>query len=134
MISLRLSALSLNGASMPMGLEGSPLATWGARAASGRIGSTAGERAAGGGCTIKLEADGSFRLEDVEAGTYDLLIVVREPQQDPHGTVLGQNVLATARRELTVPTMPDGRSDEPLDLGAIPVTVAKKPSAAGRTP
>ena len=26
--------------------------------------------------------------------------------------------------------MPGGRSDEPLDLGAIPVTAVKKPAAA----
>ena len=30
-----------------------------------------GPHLASGGYTVKLEADGSFRVEDVEAGTYD---------------------------------------------------------------
>jgi RNA polymerase sigma factor (sigma-70 family) len=89
-----------------------------------------GTRRSRGGCTIKLEADGSFRAEDVEAGTYDLLIVVNEPPRDPFGVGLGHDVLATARREVVVPPMPGDRSDEPLDLGAIPVTAVKKPEAA----
>jgi len=84
----------------------------------------------GAGYTVKLAADGSFRVEDVEAGTYDLLIVVNEPPRDPFGVGLGHDVLATARREVVVPPMPGDRSDEPLDLGAIPVTAVKKPEAA----
>ncbi|HKI43177.1 MAG TPA: hypothetical protein VKA66_23025, partial [Mycobacterium sp.] len=81
----------------------------------------------GVGYTIKLEADGSFRVEDVEPGTYDLLIVVNQPPRDPFGIGLGTNVLATAHRELVVPPMPGGRSDEPLDVGAIPVVAIKQP-------
>jgi len=89
-----------------------------------------GTRLSRGGYTIKLEADGSFRVEDVEAGTYDLLIMVNEPPRDPFGIGLGHDVLATARRDLVVPPMPGDRSDEPLDLGAIPVTAVKKSEAA----
>jgi RNA polymerase sigma factor (sigma-70 family) len=74
----------------------------------------------GTGYTIKLEADGSFRVEDVEAGTYDLLVVVNEPPRNPFGVGIGHDVIATARREVVVPSMPGGRSDEPLDLGSIP--------------
>ena len=33
--------------------------------------------------------------------------------------------MATARREVTVPEMPGGRSDEPLDLGTIPLVPIK---------
>jgi protocatechuate 3,4-dioxygenase beta subunit len=95
-----------------------------------RFGARKGTRLARGGYTIKLEADGSFRVEDVEAGTYDLLIMVNEPPRDPFGVGLGHDVLATARRELVVPPIAGGRSDEPLDLGAIPVTAVKKPEAA----
>jgi RNA polymerase sigma factor (sigma-70 family) len=93
-------------------------------------------RLARGGCTIKLEADGSFRAEDVEAGTYDLLIMVNKPPRDPFGVGLGNDVLATARREVVVPPMTGDRSDEPLDLGAIPVTAVKNPEAppAARKP
>jgi RNA polymerase sigma factor (sigma-70 family) len=77
------------------------------------------------GCTVKLEADGSFRVEDVEAGTYDLVILVQEPPRDPIGVGLGRNMLATARRDVVVPAIPGGRSDEPLDLGTIEVTAVK---------
>ena len=85
---------------------------------------------ASGGYTVKLEADGSFRVEDVEAGTYDLIIMVNEPPRDPFKVGFGQEVLATARREVVVPPMPGGRSDEPLDFGAIPLTAVKQPKAA----
>jgi RNA polymerase sigma factor (sigma-70 family) len=83
-------------------------------------------RGPSGGCTVKLEADGSFRAEDVDAGTYDLLIMVSEPPKDPFGVGIGREVIATARREVVVPAMPGGHSDEPLDLGSIQVTVVKK--------
>ena len=85
---------------------------------------------ASGGYTVKLEAGGSFRVEDVEAGAYDFLIRVNEPPRDPFNVGLGQEVLATARLEVVVPPMTGGRSDEPLDLGAIPVTAVKRPEAA----
>ncbi len=88
-----------------------------------------GHRVARGFCTVKLEADGSFRVDDVDIGTYDLFIMVNEPPRDPFGVGIGQEMLATASREVVVPPMPGGRSDEPLDLGAIPVTLIKKPAA-----
>jgi RNA polymerase sigma factor (sigma-70 family) len=81
----------------------------------------------GTGYTVKLEADGSLRVEDVVAGTYDLRIVVREAPRNPYGLGLGESVIATASREVVVPAMPGGRSDEPLDLGVIPVKAAENP-------
>ncbi len=64
----------------------------------------------------KLAPDGSFRIEDVEAGTYDLLIQADGFQSDqpPYAS----------RRGIIVPEMPGGRSDEPLDLGALEVEPA----------
>ena len=85
---------------------------------------------ASGGHTVKLEADGSFRVEDVHAGAYIFLITVNEPPRDPFRAGLGQEVLATAQLEVVVPPMPGGRSDKPLDLGEIPVTAVKQPEAA----
>jgi hypothetical protein len=38
-------------------------------------------------------------------------------------------VIASARRELVVSAMPGGRSDEPLDLGVIPITLVKLEAA-----
>ena len=68
-----------------------------------------------------------FRIEDVEAGTYDLLIVVNDPPRDPFRVGLATTrVLATARRKVVVPPIPGDRSDEPLDLGAIPLVPLEK--------
>jgi RNA polymerase sigma factor (sigma-70 family) len=75
---------------------------------------------------VVLEPDGSFRVDDVEAGRYDLIIVVNEPTRDPRGFVVSQEPLGTARLVVTVPEMPGGRSDEALDVGPITLTLAKK--------
>ncbi len=101
-----------------------------------RAGIQKAPRLSTGGCTVKLEADGSFRADDVEAGTYDLIIVVNEPPRDPYRPGIGNDLLATARREVVVPAMSGGRSDEPIDLGAIQATAIKKPAAtpASRKP
>ncbi len=80
--------------------------------------------------TFKVEADGSFRIEDVEAGTYELLIKANEEPPDHRG--LGTAALATTRSEVVVPAMPGGRSDLPLDLGAVTLTAVKKREAATR--
>jgi hypothetical protein len=79
--------------------------------------------------TFKVEADGSFRIEDVEAGTYELLIIVNEQPPDQRG--LGHVALATARPEVVVPAMPGGRSDVPLDLGVVMLTAVKKREEPG---
>jgi hypothetical protein len=63
----------------------------------------------------------------VEAGKYDLIFMINEPPRDPHQVGLGRDLLATARREVVVPEMAGGRSDEPLDIGTITVAVAKEP-------
>jgi hypothetical protein len=43
---------------------------------------------------------------------------------------VAHETIATARREVVVPPMLGGRSDDPLDLGAIPVTAVTQPAAA----
>ena len=74
---------------------------------------------------VVLGTDGSFRIEDVNAGTYELVIVVDEPVRDPQDPPTHAPI-GSARRELTVPEMPGGRRDEPLDLGAIPLVPIEK--------
>ncbi len=76
--------------------------------------------------SVVLNKDGSFRVEDVEAGIYDLIFVVNEPSRDPRGFAVSQATLGTARRNVTVPAMPGGRSDVPLDLGTIPLVPIEK--------
>jgi hypothetical protein len=74
--------------------------------------------------SVILNKEGSFRIEDVQAGTYDLNFVVLEPPRVPSDPPTDR-AMATARREVTVPEMPGGRSDEPLDLGTIPLVPIK---------
>jgi beta-lactamase regulating signal transducer with metallopeptidase domain len=57
-----------------------------------------------------IERDGSFRIDDVRPGTYSLRIEPTDNERNP---------IATAERTVVVPEMNGGRSDEPLDLGAI---------------
>jgi hypothetical protein len=76
--------------------------------------------------SVILNKDGSFRIEEVQTGTYDLNFVVLEPPLVPNPDAPPTDrAMATARREVTVPEMPGGRSDEPLDLGTIPLVPIK---------
>lgn len=61
-----------------------------------------------------IAKDGTFRLEDVPAGEWTLRIDLTNSQQ---------RYLGSAEPTVfTIPNMPGGRSDEPFDLGTIPVT------------
>jgi len=64
-----------------------------------------------------VRPDGRFRVEDVSAGKYEIQAEVHEPGQGVPGTYGPE--LASISREITVPDIPGGRSDEPLDLGTI---------------
>jgi hypothetical protein len=64
----------------------------------------------------RFAADGSFRVEDVAAGAYDLQFNFTEPQGDTPG--MGRPI-GSLTKEVVVPEMPGGRSDEPLDLGEL---------------
>jgi AhpC/TSA family len=67
---------------------------------------------------VALRPDGTFRIEDVPEGRY----VLKLPFEGlPRGTREGRQ--AFARSEVVVPEIPGGRSDEPLDIGAIPLEV-----------
>lgn len=71
---------------------------------------------------IKIKPDGSFRAEEVLPGTYALAIDIGN--DTPAARDGAKAVIrATARREVEVPEIPGGHSDEPLDLGAIELTV-----------
>lgn len=66
---------------------------------------------------FRIEADGSFRVEDVQAGTYIMNILLPlTPGLAP----------ATVKREIVVPEMPGGRSDTPLDLGVLTLQIPGK--------
>jgi RNA polymerase sigma factor (sigma-70 family) len=67
---------------------------------------------------VTLQPDGSFRIEDVPAGRYILkLPVTGNVSGDPSAR------LAFTQTDVVVPEIPGGRSDEPLDIGVIPLDV-----------
>jgi hypothetical protein len=64
-----------------------------------------------------VRPDGRFRVEDVPDGKYRLQAYLNERGNGVPGT-WGPGV-GSGDTEITVPEMPRGRSDEPLDLGTI---------------
>ena len=64
-----------------------------------------------------VEADNTFAIDDVDAGEYDLTISVAAP---PAFNTCGVGErIGTVSHRFTIPEMPTGRSDEPLELGTI---------------
>jgi hypothetical protein len=72
-------------------------------------------------CEFSVQPDGMFRVNDVPAGRYRLHVRAETPKPGGKGTRLA----AVAEVDVKVPDMPEGRSDEPLDIGELhpkPVT------------
>jgi hypothetical protein len=67
---------------------------------------------------FRIETDGSFRIDDVTAGTYELSVAILDRYANDRKT------LAEAERIVIVPEMEGGQSVEPLDLGAIEIVPA----------
>ena len=64
------------------------------------------------------KADGTFRVDDVPPGRYELRVSVAAS-----GTPKYEH-LGGLTREFTVPPVPGGQSDEPVDLGTLTVEPA----------
>ena len=62
---------------------------------------------------FRIEDDGSFRIDDVTSGTYDLSLTILD------GGPNNGKPLVTAKRTVVVPEMEGGQSVEPLALGTI---------------
>jgi protocatechuate 3,4-dioxygenase beta subunit/peroxiredoxin len=73
-------------------------------------------RRAEGTHEIQVNPDGTFRLDDILAGTYTLTIRANRKDASRGGLVVTAGEVA---REVVIPTMPGGRTDDPLDLGAL---------------
>ena len=67
---------------------------------------------------VALNADGTFRIDDVPAGQYVLTLPFRGRTSSDES-----EILAAAQSDVAVPSIPGGRSDEPLDLGTIKLDV-----------
>lgn len=73
-----------------------------------------------------IDETGRFELPDVPAGDYVLSVPVHEP---PEANEPGSGrMVGAAHLEFTVPEIPGGRSDEPLDLGVIEASMFGKRS------
>lgn len=74
--------------------------------------------------SIKVHSDGTFRIDDVPAGTYQLVSVASKPNNK---SSFSGEAIAVANFDFTVPPMAGDRSDEPLDIGSIEFKPAPKP-------
>ncbi|HEY1683946.1 MAG TPA: carboxypeptidase-like regulatory domain-containing protein [Tepidisphaeraceae bacterium] len=68
---------------------------------------------------LEVEPDGSFKAEDIPAGKYSLN--AQFYPSDVQQTNSWNHPLGNASKRIEVPTMPGGRSDEPLDVGTVPI-------------
>ena len=67
---------------------------------------------------LNFSQDGSFRVEDVPGGKYNLRIDLREGGGDSFSRMSSPQI-AQLTKEVEIPDSPGGRSDEPFDLGEI---------------
>ncbi len=72
---------------------------------------------------IRLEPDGSFRLEDIPAGTYTLSVIMARSEMPQPGVASAPDRFT---KEIVVPEIPVGRSDDPLNVGAITLQAPAK--------
>ncbi len=72
----------------------------------------------------KIEHNGSFRIEDVPAGKYQLEISVFKPPVGRQCCSFGEPI-GEVKHEFEVAEMPGGRSDEPLDIGTLELEIVK---------
>ncbi len=78
---------------------------------------------------VNLAPDGSFRIDDVPPGTYRLILRVNDVETGrDHGPFV------PIVRTFTVPPMEGGRSDDPLDLGVVPLRVRTQPKVGDPAP
>jgi RNA polymerase sigma factor (sigma-70 family) len=74
---------------------------------------------------IVAGADGSFRVEDVPSGTYQLDVILTEPPTNGSSSI--SYPYARLNHEFTIPEFPNGRSDEPLNLGDLEIQPFDQP-------
>jgi hypothetical protein len=72
---------------------------------------------------FSVSPDGSFRVDDVPAGDYQLSINIRQTNNNQNR--FGQPI-ATGYADFTISEMPGGRSDDPLQLDPVSVVTLVK--------
>jgi len=68
---------------------------------------------------LNFQQDGTFRVEDVPPGRYELRFELRGSAGDERSR---GPLIATSKQEIEIASMPGGRSDQPQDMGTITVT------------
>jgi len=76
---------------------------------------------------VAIAADGSFRVEDVEPGTYVLNVTLRIPNP---AQPVGPSRSFQITKEFVIGEMAGGRSDTPQDLGTLTIQIT---SASGKS-
>jgi peroxiredoxin len=71
---------------------------------------------------LNFTQDGRFRVEDVPGGKYRLRVDLRE---GGGGMPFNAPRIANLEKEFEIPESPDGRTDEPFDLGKIEMQARK---------
>jgi len=74
---------------------------------------------------LRFSQDGSFRIDDVPGGKYQISINLRELESKV--SRYKSPVIALHRQEIDVPDIPGGRSDTPFDLGVINLVARLNP-------
>jgi peroxiredoxin len=68
-------------------------------------------------------ADGSFRIEDVPPGDYDLMITITQPNPEARSPLGRRKTVARGKMEVTVAEAQKLGDTTPMELGIIPVKV-----------
>lgn len=69
---------------------------------------------------FEIEPDGSFRIEDVQPGECRITLVTLIRGSNPHDL---QQAHFSLHHDFTVPEFPSERTDEPFDIGVLPVRI-----------
>jgi thiol-disulfide isomerase/thioredoxin len=81
---------------------------------------------------LQISQDGVFHADDVAAGTYTLTVDIAT--KTGASTCGPGDTIATGTAEFTVPDMPGGRSDVPLEIPAVPMQMLKTVNVGDAAP
>jgi hypothetical protein len=79
---------------------------------------------------LLFETNGSFRVDDVPPGQYQLEIAPTDPQQEYYN----YQRIGSLYRQVTIPEPPPGKPYEPFDLGTLQLAIRSKARLGGRAP
>jgi peroxiredoxin len=81
---------------------------------------------------LQISQDGTFHADGVAAGTYTLSVDIARKSGD--STCGSGDSIAAGSAEFTVPEMPGGRSDEPLEIPPVSMQIIKTVNVGDAAP